>query len=115
MKKLILSLLTCSVIALTAWSQHFKKDGTPDMRYRENKGMYSNPNYSQPTYSQPSYRPQENNVNPSHERVSEYQRENGTRVDSYERTTPNETKKDNYSTEGNRNPFTDKKGYKKPE
>jgi hypothetical protein len=38
---------------------HYKKDGTPDMRYKENKQLYGNsystPSYSTPSYSTPSY------------------------------------------------------------
>lgn len=38
---------------------HYKQDGTPDMRYKENKQLYGNsystPSYSTPSYSTPSY------------------------------------------------------------
>jgi hypothetical protein len=46
--------LLCCVNMLSA--QHLKKDGTPDMRYKENKSTYSSP-YSSPTYTLPSSTP----------------------------------------------------------
>lgn len=36
---------------LGASGQHYKKDGTPDRRYKENKSVYSEPSYSAPSYS----------------------------------------------------------------
>jgi len=40
-------------------AQHLKKDGTPDMRYKENKSnyypTYHTTPYSQPSYNKPSY------------------------------------------------------------
>ncbi len=47
-------------------------------------------------------------------RVRGYYRSNGTYVQSYYRTSPNYTKLDNYSTRGNYNPYTGKKGYVSP-
>jgi hypothetical protein len=49
----------------------------------------------------------------SSEKVRGYRKKNGTTVHSYRKTTPNSTKKDNYSHKGNTNPYTGKKGYKK--
>ncbi|MGP8216230.1 MAG: hypothetical protein ACLQQ4_11735 [Bacteroidia bacterium] len=46
-------------------------------------------------------------------KVHSYNKKNGTHVDSYNRTKPNKTKTDNYSSKGNTNPYTGKKGYKK--
>lgn len=48
------------------------------------------------------------------EYVSGHYRSNGTYVSGYHRTSPNTTKFDNYSTRGNINPYTGKKGYKSP-
>ena len=38
----------------------------------------------------------------------------GKYINSYYKTSPNKTKLDNWSTKGNSNPFTGKKGYAKP-
>lgn len=43
--------------------------------------------------------------------VNGYYKSNGTYVSGYYKTCPNYTKKDNYSTWGNSNPYTKKKGY----
>lgn len=53
-------------------------------------------------------------VNPSHHTVKEHTTKNGTVVKKHEQTDPNKTKKDNYSTKGNTNPKTGKKGTKNP-
>jgi len=45
-------------------------------------------------------------------RVRGYYRTNGTYVNSYYRSNPNSTKYDNWSTKGNYNIFTGKKGYR---
>lgn len=42
----LLIFLLCS---LTAVSQHYKKDGTPDRRYKENRSTYSTPSYRSST------------------------------------------------------------------
>lgn len=44
--------------------------------------------------------------------VRPYVKRNGTYVQRHYRTTPNRTRVDNYSTKGNRNTFTGKKGYR---
>ena len=44
--------------------------------------------------------------------VSGYTKSNGTYVQGYYRTTPNSTRVDNYSTIGNRNPYTGSIGTK---
>lgn len=44
-------------------------------------------------------------------RVSGYHRKDGTYVQSYERSAPNNTVRDNYSYEGNQNPYTGKEGH----
>ena len=46
--------------------------------------------------------------------VKGYTKKSGTYVAPHQRTAPNETKSDNYSTKGNVNPHTGKKGTKKP-
>lgn len=55
MQKFLIALIEMLGFTVSVNAQvHFKKDGTPDMRYKENKQMYGN-SYSQPSYSQPSY------------------------------------------------------------
>ncbi|PZO39246.1 MAG: hypothetical protein DCF19_14620 [Pseudanabaena frigida] len=46
--------------------------------------------------------------------VRGYVKKDGSRVKPYVRTTSNTTKKDNWSTIGNTNPYTGKKGTKRP-
>lgn len=53
-------------------------------------------------------------VNPSSEYVNGYYRRDGTYVNGYNRTKRNSTKSDNYSTKGNTNPYTGKRGTRKP-
>ncbi len=43
-----------------------------------------------------------------------YKPSTGRYVQPYYKTSPNKTKFDNYSTKGNYNPFTGKKGYANP-
>ena len=43
-----------------------------------------------------------------------YKPSTGTYIQPYYRTSPNRSKWDNYSTKGNYNPFTGKKGYTSP-
>lgn len=47
--------------------------------------------------------------------VKGYYRKDGTYVSPHRKTTPNKTNKDNYSTSGNYNPYTGKKGYIAPD
>lgn len=46
--------------------------------------------------------------------VKGYTRKDGTYVPPHERTAPNSTRLDNYSTKGNYNPYTGKEGTKSP-
>ncbi len=46
--------------------------------------------------------------------VQGYMKKDGTYVPGYYRTTPNDTKLDNYSTQGNVNPYTGKPGTANP-
>jgi hypothetical protein len=45
------------------------------------------------------------------ERVNGYLRSDGTIVNSYERSSPNNTVRDNWSYEGNTNPITGQEGH----
>ena len=47
------------------------------------------------------------------EYVRGYTKKNGTRVEGHYRSGPNKTKADNYSTEGNTNPYTGQQGKKR--
>jgi hypothetical protein len=47
--------------------------------------------------------------------VKAYIKKNGAPVQTYKRTAPNRTQKDNFSTQGNVNPYTGKKGTKTAE
>ena len=47
-------------------------------------------------------------------RVKGYTTKRGTYVAPSYRTSPNKTRMDNYSTKGNYNPYTGKKGYASP-
>jgi len=46
-------------------------------------------------------------------RTRGYIKNNGTYVQPYFRSTPNNYKWDNYSSQGNYNPYTGRKGYKR--
>lgn len=46
-------------------------------------------------------------------KVKGYTKKNGTYVAPHYRSSKNKSSYDNYSTKGNRNPYTGKKGYKK--
>lgn len=48
------------------------------------------------------------------EAVQGYQRRDGTYVQPYHRTEPNNTRADNYSTKGNVNPYTGQQGTENP-
>jgi hypothetical protein len=47
-------------------------------------------------------------------RVRGYTRKDGARVESHRRTSPNKTERDNWSTKGNTNPDTGKRGTRTP-
>lgn len=46
--------------------------------------------------------------------VDSYYRSNGTYVEPYYRSSPNSSVYDNYSTDGNYNPYTGRSGYRNP-
>jgi hypothetical protein len=45
--------------------------------------------------------------------VKSYTKKNGTHVTAHKRSSPNKTKSDNWSSKGNTNPYTGKRGTKK--
>lgn len=73
-------------------------------------GSYSRP-YTPRAYTPRSY----GSVNPSNHYTSGYMRNNGTYVQPYHATNPNQTRNDNYSTRGNVNPYTGQAGTKDPD
>lgn len=54
-------------------------------------------------------------ANSKHVKVKGYYRKNGTYVRPHYRTAPNSTNRDNFSTRGNTNPYTGKKGWIRPD
>jgi hypothetical protein len=112
MKKLkaifLFAILFLGLIA-NVQAQHYKKDGTPDMRYKENKQQYQSTQYQY----QSTQTTQQTNPNVIH--VEGYQKSNSTYVQPHDRTAPNETNHDNWSTKPNVNPETGKKGTKEPD
>lgn len=77
----------------------YKKDGTPDMRYKSNQQTYGS------SYSSPSY-----NSNSNVRYQSGYTKSNGTYVESHYKTNSNSTNHDNYSTQGNYSPYNGNSG-----
>ena len=98
MKKtaLLFAFLTGFIFASSAQT---KKDGTPDMRYNSNKSTFGS-SYSTPT---PTY-------NTESRYQSGYTRDNGTYVQPTYKTNSNSTNLDNYSTQGNTNPYNGNSG-----
>ena len=103
MKKTILTLIFLVLFVFNSNAQ-YKKDGTPDMRYKANKSTYGN-SYSTPS---PTY-------NSDSRYQSGYVKSNGTYVEPTYKTNPNSTNTDNYSTRGNINPYNGNSGTKAPD
>ena len=123
MKKTSLIIFSLLLVSLGAIAQ-FKKDGTPDMRYKSNKeiygGSYSTPSYSSPSYSSPSYstpsysspsysspsystpdyyvpKQERNYSNGGEYRIQNgYMRSNGTYVTPHVKTSPDNSPYNNY-------------------
>jgi hypothetical protein len=102
MKKISLLFGAMTIFVLGANAQ-FKKDGTPDMRYKANKEVYgsgyntssySMPSYSEPVYSQPR---QERNYNNGgqYKIQNGYLKSKGTYVEPHIKTTPDNYKWNN--------------------
>jgi hypothetical protein len=97
--RLILSVMLLVVSAFVSQAQHYRTNGMPDMRYRENRSTYGT-SYSTPTTTAlPAVRYQ-----------SGYQRSDGTAVNSHYKTESNNTNWDNFSTKGNSNPYSGESG-----
>ncbi|MFZ4799845.1 MAG: hypothetical protein ACOYMA_20300 [Bacteroidia bacterium] len=104
MKKLILLLSMIAIFTYSSFAQT-KKDGTPDLRFKENK-TYTAPKQTNTQLQQYNTQPKVH--------VESYKKENYTEVKEHNRTAPNKTDKDNWSTKPNINPETGKKGTKNP-
>ena len=98
-----LLIIVLFLISLSSSAQHLKKDGTPDMRYKENKQTYGNSQVAPAPASIP---------NTDVKLQSGYVKKDGVVVDPHMKTKSNTTNKDNLSTEGNVNPYTGKEGTK---
>jgi len=98
--KKIFLLIDLILIAFLSYGQHLKKDGTPDMRYKENKQSYVNPSTSI------------SNTNSDVKLQDEYIKSDGTIVEPHYKTKANKTNEDNFSTNGNVNTYTGKAGTK---
>jgi len=105
MKKVCLLLTMLLLLALGANAQT-KMDGTPDMRYKANKQAYPTQHYAMPRTNQP----RNYNNGGEFKLKNGYVKSNGTYVEPHFQTSPNDTKLDNFSTQGNINPFTGKEG-----
>ncbi len=101
MKKQILLLVIVFFGINNLQAQHKKKDGTPDMRCSENKTQTSTNSNS--------------NTNSNTVHIDSYQKADRTAVKEHDRTAPNNTNHDNWSTSPNVNPETGEKGTKKPD
>lgn len=121
MKKLFFSIIAIVAVATSSFAQFssitsrsidnfLNSYGSSSVTYHVPSVTYSVPNvtYSVPkvTYNVP------NTVNYNTTTVSSYIRSNGTYVNSHVRTMPNSSNWDNYSTQGNSNPFTGSTGYR---
>ena len=102
MKKAVL-LLSVSISFIFSANAQYKKDGTPDMRYKSNKEQYGN------SYSTPSYN---YGTNSEVRYQSGYTKDNGTYVAPHYKTKSNNTNLDNFSTEGNYNYYNGTNGTK---
>ncbi|MBK9212978.1 MAG: hypothetical protein IPO14_08525 [Saprospiraceae bacterium] len=100
MNKLFLTLAIMLTVAFSANAQ-YKKDGTPDMRYSQNKQTYGN-SYSNPSSSY--------GTNSDIRYQNGYIKDNGTYVEPHYKTNTNNTNLDNFSTKDNYNPYNGNSG-----
>src|SRR5690606_5805674 len=98
MKIQLILLLALISFSFSGFAQ-YKKDATPDMRYRSNKTVYGGVYSSSSTY-----------INPSVRQQSGYYRSNGTYVQPHMKTNTNTTNHDNLSTKGNYNYYNGTSG-----
>lgn len=99
MKKTLLTAGLLIIIGISAQAQ-YKKDGTPDMRYRENKETYQNNfnNNNNFYYSAPKESAPKNYDNGGQIKMQDgYFKSNGTYVEPHIKTTPDQNKWNNKS------------------
>lgn len=92
--KIFLVIFSIFCLSMFAQAQHYKSNGTPDMRFKENRTSYSS-GFSSVSTSTPAVRYQ-----------SGYTRSDGVSVTPHYKTVSNTTNWDNLSTSGNVNTFT---------
>ena len=100
MKKSII-LILCIFVVSVVYGQKLKKDGTPDMRYKENIENYSpssNNDYKMPDYG--------TTTSPNVRLQKSYTKSNGTFVKEHMKTKTDRTDGDNFSADNNQNPYT---------
>lgn len=84
MKKFLVTIVAITGFAMIGKTQvHVNQNGTPDMRYKENKQVYGTPSYSTPSNNTPNYNsPSYNNPTYNKPANSNYQtyptKQNGT-------------------------------------
>lgn len=88
----MLSFLTLMTVSVVSFSQSFYN---PYSTQRSSRSSSSSNLYSVPTQTNPNIKYQEG-----------YQRSNGTYVEGHYKTESNNTNLDNFSTQGNTNPYT---------
>ncbi len=92
MNKILLSFLTFMAISVASFSQSFYN---PYSTQRSSRSSSSSNLYSVPIQTNPNTKYQEG-----------YQKSNGTYVQGHYKTESNTTNLDNFSTQGNINPYT---------
>lgn len=113
MKKLVITMVTLVAMSATSFAQYpswLNVSSLISAIERMPSVSYSVPSVSYNVPSVTYYNP--SSINSSTITVSGYYNGNGTYVDSYVRTMPNNTNWDNFSTRGNSNPYTGTTGYR---
>jgi hypothetical protein len=96
MKKSILTAGFLMIIGISAKAQ-YKKDGTPDMRYKENKQSSFDNNYFNNSYQVTPYEKTSKNYDNGGQIIFQegYKKSNGTFVAPHLKTTPDDKKYNN--------------------
>ena len=85
--------------------------GHANAQYFSSPSTSQQPRSSSSTYSTPAYGSNDSyNTTPNSRQTSGYTKQNGTVVSPYYSTTPDNTNLNNYSTQGNTNPYTGSTG-----
>ena len=119
MKKFILTIVAFVAMSTTSFAQYSSLDIDEIVSIIRSSNLLSNPSvsycvpsvsYSSPSVSYDIPTLSQSTINALTTTVNSYYRSNGTFVDSYVRTMPNNTNWDNFSTKGNFNPYTGSTG-----